>query len=351
MRPRPRWRTLRYRLDPDRLVFVEPDQDQDQHGATAGLGAEGAPPEGHRPARALAHRDLPGRPAPGRVERVARVRLADQPALLPDLGGAALGADAPARRSRHPRQSRQRQEEGRPRGDPPGQCADRFSDTRMRPNVSYGFMPLSPLAFPSFSPGFPQHVRTGDRNVSVPLPFRGIPPGIGRDGVAVKVEFEENTRAQAFWKHFKEPEGGVPGQKDHRRGASRWTSPLNSAGDRVGMYVGHSERLWLYIRAGERQPSTQRAARMCACFFRIREEMSDQLLGENLEKISADGSTITVQTDWTRDAAQWIKEQFERLNSVRLAISSEATRSSDEQATGRSSSSSEMSVAPMPTAH
>lgn len=130
MRPRTRWRTLRYRLDPARLVFVERDQDQDQHGATAGLGAEGAPPEGHRPARALAHRDLPGRPAPGRVERAARVRLADQPALLPDLGGAALGADAPARRSLHPRQPRQRQEEGRPRGDPPGQCAAASTSAR-----------------------------------------------------------------------------------------------------------------------------------------------------------------------------------------------------------------------------
>ncbi|MCY4003226.1 MAG: DUF262 domain-containing protein [Rhodospirillales bacterium] len=179
-----------------------------------------------------------------------------------------------------------------------------------------------------------------------------------RCGVAVKVEFEENTRAQAFWKLFKEREGGVPGQKNHWRGASQWTSPLNSAGDRVGIYVGHPERLWLYIRAGERQPSARRAARMRACSFRIREEMGDQLLGENLEKNSADGITITVQTDWIRDddgdwpdAAQWIKEQFERLRSILLAISGEATRSSDEQVTGRSSSTSEMSVAPMPTAH
>lgn len=57
--------------------------------------------------------------------------------------------------------------------------------------------------------------------------------------------------------------------------------------------------------------------------LKIREEMGDQVLGENIEKTSADGMTITVQTDWTRDdegewleAAQWIKEQFERLRAI-----------------------------------
>ena len=32
-----------------------------------------------------------------------------------------------------------------------------------------------------------------------------------RCGVAVEVEFEENTRTQAFWKLFKEREGGISG--------------------------------------------------------------------------------------------------------------------------------------------
>ena len=51
--------------------------------------------------------------------------------------------------------------------------------------------------------------------------------------------------------------------------------------------------------------------------------MDDQRLGENLEKNNADGMTITVQRHWTRDdegewpeAAQWIKEQFERLRAI-----------------------------------
>ena len=154
-----------------------------------------------------------------------------------------------------------------------------------------------------------------------------------RCGVAVEVEFEENTRTQAFWKLFKEREGGIPGQKDYWRGASQWTSPLNAAGDRIGVYVGNPELLWLYIRAGERQASEQRTARMRQYSWMIRDQMDDQRLGENLEKNNADGMTITVQRHWTRDdegewpeAAQWIKEQFERLRAILSETLSEAAQ-------------------------
>ena len=63
----------------------------------------------------------------------------------------------------------------------------------------------------------------------------------------------------------------------------------------------------------------------------IRDQMDDQQLGENLEKNTADGMTITVQKRWTRDdrsewpeAAQWIKEQFERLRAILSETPSEA---------------------------
>ena len=145
----------------------------------------------------------------------------------------------------------------------------------------------------------------------------------GRCGVTVNVEFEENTRAQEFWKLFKEREGAIPGQKDKWRGKSQWTAPLNTAGDRVVIYVGHAELLWLYIRAGERQASQERAARMRRYSWLIYDQLADQQLGENLEKHSSDGMTITVQRAWTRDdedewpeVAGWIKEQFERLRAI-----------------------------------
>ena len=71
-----------------------------------------------------------------------------------------------------------------------------------------------------------------------------------RCGVTVDAQFVENTPTQAFWKLFKEREGGIPGQKDSWRGASQWTTPLNILGDRIGIYVGHQDS-WLYIRAGK----------------------------------------------------------------------------------------------------
>ena len=153
-----------------------------------------------------------------------------------------------------------------------------------------------------------------------------------RCGVTVEIEFEENTQGQAFWKLFKEREDGVPGQKDSWRGKSQWTAPLNTAGDRVGIYVGHAELLWLYIRAGERQASQERAAKMRRYSWLIRDQLADQQLGENLEKLSVDGMSITVQKRWTRDdedewpeAARWIKEQFERLRAIFSDPTSEAT--------------------------
>ena len=144
-----------------------------------------------------------------------------------------------------------------------------------------------------------------------------------RCSVTVEVEFEENTRTQAFWRLFKDRQGGIPGQKDSWRGASQWTSPLNASGDRIGIYVGHPEMLWLYIRAGESQASEERTARMKSYSWMIRDEMGDQKLGENFEKNSADGISIIVQRLWTRDDedewpedARWIKEQFERLRAI-----------------------------------
>ena len=144
-----------------------------------------------------------------------------------------------------------------------------------------------------------------------------------RCDVRVEVEFEEDSRTQTFWRFLKTHVGGVPGQKDTWRGASQWTSPLNSSGDRIGIYVGNPHLLWLYIRAGESQRSEERAARMRQYSWMIRDQMGDQTLGDNLEKNSAGGTTVSIQRRWTREdegewseTAQWIKEQYERLRVI-----------------------------------
>ena len=144
-----------------------------------------------------------------------------------------------------------------------------------------------------------------------------------RCDATVEVEFEQDNRTKAFWRFFREHAGGVPGQKDTWRGASQWTSPLNAYGDRVAIYVGNPELLWLYIRAGDAHASAERAARMRRYSWTMRDQMADQELGESLEKNSEDGMSVSVQRRWSRDdeeewpeAAQWIKEQYDRLLAV-----------------------------------
>ncbi len=144
-----------------------------------------------------------------------------------------------------------------------------------------------------------------------------------RCDVRVEVEFEEDSRTQAFWLFLKQLTGGVPGQKDTWKGTNQWTSPVNSAGDRIGLYVGNPDHLRLYIRAGESQASEERASRMRQYSWMIRDQMGDQEIGGNLEKYSSQGTTVYVRRSWVRDdeagwpeAAQWIEEQHERLRTI-----------------------------------
>ena len=144
-----------------------------------------------------------------------------------------------------------------------------------------------------------------------------------RCGVRIEVQFEEESRTQAFWRFLKAHVGGVPGQKESWRGATQWTGPFNSSGDLIGSYVGNDRLLWLYIRAGDTQHSAERAARMQRYSRMIREQMGDQELGGHPEKYSVDGWSVSVQRGWTRDdeaewpeAAQWIKEQHASLQAI-----------------------------------
>ena len=144
-----------------------------------------------------------------------------------------------------------------------------------------------------------------------------------RCDVTVEVALDGTGRTHAFWRSLKQHVGSVPGQKDSWWGASQWTTPANSSGDRIVIFVQNPDLLWLYIRTGETQRSEQMAARMRQYSWMIRDQMGDQELGANLEKECADGRTVTVQRRWTRDdedewpeAARWIKEQHERLRAI-----------------------------------
>ena len=147
-----------------------------------------------------------------------------------------------------------------------------------------------------------------------------------RCGVDVEVVLSGNEKGASavFWLFLKEHTGGVPGQKDKWRGPSQWTSTLNPQGDRVGIYVGNPELLWLYVRSGLGPDRTaERAAQMREYSWQIQEMMGDQRLGGNLEGDAKNGTSITIERPWVRDdedewpqAADWIKEQQERLAAV-----------------------------------
>ena len=144
-----------------------------------------------------------------------------------------------------------------------------------------------------------------------------------RCSALIEVELQQSGLTPAFWTCLRVEVGGVPGQKKRWRGPTQWTSALNSKGDAIGIYVGSSDQLWLYIRAGQSQPAKDRAVRMRMYSRRIREQMSDQVLARRLESESRKGRTVAVKRLWTREdedewpeAARWIVEQCERLQSI-----------------------------------
>ena len=143
----------------------------------------------------------------------------------------------------------------------------------------------------------------------------------------VEVELGRANRTMEFWQFLKDHTGGVPGQQDNWRGSSQWTSQMNTDGDRIGIYVGNPDTLWLYIRAHSSGDTQKNSDRMKHFSRRIQQDMADQQLGDNLEKNSDDGRSINIEKRWVRDdedewagAASWIKEQQERLEIILTSL-------------------------------
>ncbi|MCY3839137.1 MAG: hypothetical protein OXH09_10920 [Gammaproteobacteria bacterium] len=73
-------------------------------------------------------------------------------------------------------------------------------------------------------------------------------------------------------------------------------------GDRVRIFVGTDELVWLYIRSGLGVArAVERAARMRHYSWLIQQPMGDQQLGDNLERNAVSGQGISVQRSWIRD--------------------------------------------------
>lgn len=141
-------------------------------------------------------------------------------------------------------------------------------------------------------------------------------------GIEVELRDDEGMSA-AFWQFLKDHTGGLPGQTARWRGASQWTSPFNGDGDRVGVYVGNPELLWLYVRSGSSEDSPARNARMRHYSSVIRSTMGDQRIADGADRHSRRGWSVSVERPWVREdrdewpeTASWIKEQAGRLAAI-----------------------------------
>lgn len=97
--------------------------------------------------------------------------------------------------------------------------------------------------------------------------------------------------------------------------------PLNIRGDIIYLYLGNSEKIWMFIKSGE-DVSSERDKRMHEYSNKIRNRLSDQQPFRD-NKDEDKGRSIAVQTDWTlnnRDEwpliVYWVKVQFNRLKMI-----------------------------------
>ena len=144
-----------------------------------------------------------------------------------------------------------------------------------------------------------------------------------RCGVKIEVEFDEQNQAREFWRLLKATTGGLPGQKSDWRGTSQTTIPLNSKGDRIGIFIGHPDMLRLFVTRIGNKHLREHIVRMRDYSRSISENMSDQNLSNDLEKESLEGRSISVCGAWMRDdeeewpaAAHWVKDQFDRMRTI-----------------------------------
>lgn len=144
--------------------------------------------------------------------------------------------------------------------------------------------------------------------------------------ISVDVELRDTPdMRKAFWRCLRAETGGLPGQDDEWRTWNVWTQELNELGDMVGVSL-RRESIGLYLRASRSKNPSGRAQRMLQYSRTIRNSMSDQQLDGNELSESKKRRSISVRRPWDRDdqdtwpqAAQWIKDQTDRLQAIAQA--------------------------------
>lgn len=100
--------------------------------------------------------------------------------------------------------------------------------------------------------------------------------------------------------------------------------PLNLRKDIIYLYLGNSEKIWMFIKSGE-EASSARTERMLDYSNEIQSRLSDQKpFREEVAMTRAKrGWSVRVQRDWTlgdRDEwpliVYWVRVQFKRLKEI-----------------------------------
>lgn len=147
-----------------------------------------------------------------------------------------------------------------------------------------------------------------------------------RCGIEVEVELADSSLAMKFWSFLKERTGGVPGQQDEWSRRTQQTRALNTDGDHVAIELGTDlDLLSIYIVISGESRSPQERSECVGLYSRsIQQHMGEQDLSDDLEKCLEEGKeTIAVQRKWDAydedewpEAADWIKEQHDRLGAI-----------------------------------
>ena len=132
--------------------------------------------------------------------------------------------------------------------------------------------------------------------------------------IDVELPLEQGTTS--FWRAVMQQTGGLPGQKDDWRGPGQKTHKLNRIGDKIYIYAGRDDLIWINVSSAKVGSNEEREGRMKQISDEIQVAMSDQQLSGSYDF----RFSICIERPWERSdqaswpiVAQWLGEQVERL--------------------------------------
>ena len=137
---------------------------------------------------------------------------------------------------------------------------------------------------------------------------------------------DKENQIQEFWELLRKKIEYLSKEKASKDG-KQWSDELTEDEDKIGIYLGSSNNMWLYIKSGSSKRCDQRTNQMLECSRLIREKIGNKRLISNESQINRehDGRSIKIKRTWARgnvqewpEIANWVKDQFEFLREIVL---------------------------------